>query len=293
MERRLDVLSKEKATAQQESNGLLSMLGNIFGGGGAASGTGAERAVVAAAAELPSDNEGTMQQQLAAALASQQPVAAARQGGTGLWGALFGGSAATSRQQPTQAAAPPVPPPPPIATPAPVSGTSVESAPASPSGSGGGLFGAAARMAMGVASGIRAEQERIRREMDEAEAARRLARANEAVFAALLRDADPPLTPATTYERLEAQLGDDERWVRIDASRRKVAFALHLEGLIAAEAAAAARAADAFRSLLRRSGVSPEDSWAGVRVRLQGEPAFAAVSSEAERARLFEGVVAE
>jgi hypothetical protein len=49
--------------------------------------------------------------------------------------------------------------------------------------------------------------------MEAAEEAKRLQRANDAVFLSLLRDRVPPINSRTTYEDLEQSSSSDPRWV--------------------------------------------------------------------------------
>ncbi|KAG1670665.1 hypothetical protein FOA52_010940 [Chlamydomonas sp. UWO 241] len=160
--------------------------------------------------------------------------------------------------------------------------------------SGGGLLGFAMRAALGVATSLKAESDRVLRNMEEAEEARRLAKANDAMFGSLLREADPPITPRSTLEQLEPIIGSDPRWGRLQPDRRQLQLALYIETLISAEETARARATTQFKALLRRQQLDVESSsWLDVQTRLEREPAFKAVGSSDEQYALFEEVMAE
>ena len=47
----------------------------------------------------------------------------------------------------------------------------------------------------------------------------------------------------------------------------------------------------AFRNLLNEQGVGEESTWEGVRGKLEGDPAFEAVTQEYERVRIFKEFV--
>jgi hypothetical protein len=152
------------------------------------------------------------------------------------------------------------------------SGSTKAAPPAAGSGAKGAVAaglrfsGLAMRITQDIASAVKADAERMFKDMESEAEARRRRKAADAAFLEMLRAAAPPVTHTSTWEAAEAQLAGDARWGGVgDAGRRRELFDAYVAAAAQVEAQRVSRGQDALADLLRRLNPEPGTSWEEVR----------------------------
>ncbi|KAG2490289.1 hypothetical protein HYH03_011241 [Edaphochlamys debaryana] len=161
-----------------------------------------------------------------------------------------------------------------------------------------GFTGLAARVAGDLAAALKADAERMLKDMEAAEAAKRQQRTLEAAFTALLREASPPLPATASYEEAQERFGREASWIALgDEAKRQAAFAAHQGAVRRAEEQVSLATEAAFRAALRRYKVTATSQYDEYFATLgpipRTDPSMQAIKDPSRREQLFYEVVAE
>ncbi|GAX79925.1 hypothetical protein CEUSTIGMA_g7365.t1 [Chlamydomonas eustigma] len=122
------------------------------------------------------------------------------------------------------------------------------------------LGGIAARLAMGMASSLKEDAEKMMKNIEAAERAKALQRAQEAAFIAFLKDKRSSIHAHTTYEQLREAAGTDLRFTQMDEQKGRTELKQFVDIIVEEELKAQQKARlDKLKTELN-DVVQPEDS---------------------------------
>ncbi|KAK9814185.1 hypothetical protein WJX72_001933 [[Myrmecia] bisecta] len=112
-------------------------------------------------------------------------------------------------------------------------------------------------------------------------------KAQSLAFMEMLRTAQPAVTGATQWTALALELEDDPRFQAVPMDRRREMFDSYQAAVRKVESQAQLRAIGGFKALLTEARLSSTDAWEAIEMQLSDDPRWAALSSAAERERLW------